>query len=61
AHNCLGAPHARLIFRSLLKSLCDRVERVEMIKAEPKMERESSFTRQSGYESVQVKLIKRMP
>lgn len=56
AHNCLGAPHARLIFRSLLKSLCNRVERLELVHAEPKIEKESSFTRQNGYEVVTVKL-----
>ncbi len=58
-HNCLGAPHARLIIRSLLRSLCDRVERVELIKAVPKVEKESSFTRQVGYESVLVRMIPR--
>lgn len=56
-HNCLGAPHARLIFRSLLKSLCERAERLELVKAEPKIEEESSFSRQSGYETVSVKII----
>ena len=58
-HNCLGAPHARLIFRSLLKSLCSQAQRLELIAAEPKLEEESSFTRKNGYESVQVRLIRR--
>ena len=58
-HNCLGAPHARLIIRSLLQVLCARVERVELIQAVPKMEVESSFTRQSGYELVTVRLVSR--
>ncbi|MDE0838234.1 MAG: cytochrome P450 [Kiritimatiellae bacterium] len=56
-HNCLGASHARLIIRSLLKSLCEKVERVELIEAVPKVEEESTFSRQSGYESVNVRLI----
>ena len=56
AHNCLGAAHARLIFRSLLKSLSQQVEKLELIHAEPKIEEESSFTRQNGYESVTVRL-----
>lgn len=58
-HNCLGAPHARLIIRSLLKTLCDRVESVELLNAVPKYETESSFTRQTGYESVNVRIRKR--
>ena len=56
-HNCLGAPHARLIIRSLLKMLCKRVKRIELIAAVPKIEEESSFHRQAGYDSVNVRLI----
>jgi cytochrome P450 len=57
AHHCLGAPHARLIFRSLLKTLCKNVDRLELISAVPKIEKESSFERQSGYEAVKVRLL----
>jgi len=56
-HNCLGAPHARLIIRSLLKSLCDQVQGIELLSTKPLMETESSYTRQVGYESVQVRFI----
>ena len=59
-HNCLGAPHARLIMRSLLKALCDRVERIELLEAVPKIEVESSFERQAGYESVKVRIVGRI-
>ncbi|MEM1084913.1 MAG: cytochrome P450 [Verrucomicrobiota bacterium] len=58
-HACLGAPHARLIFRSLLKSLCKQAERIELIEAEAKLEEESDFTRKVGYESVKVRLVPR--
>lgn len=57
AHNCLGAPHARLIIRSLLKSLCQKIDHIELIEAIPKMETEASYERQTGYESVTVKFI----
>jgi len=56
-HNCLGAPHARLIIRSLLKSLCDHVQGIQLLMAKPLMETESSYTRQVGYESVQIRFI----
>ncbi|MEM9081162.1 MAG: cytochrome P450 [Verrucomicrobiota bacterium] len=58
-HNCLGAHHARLLFRMLLKSLCKHVERMVLIEAEPKMEKESSYERQVGYESVHVRFFSR--
>lgn len=51
-HHCLGAHHARLIIACLLRSLCERVERITLIDAEPEMEHESSFSRQAGYASV---------
>ncbi|WOO40621.1 cytochrome P450 [Rubellicoccus peritrichatus] len=58
-HNCLGAHHARLLFRSLMKSLCKHVERMVLIESEPKMEKESSYERQVGYESVHVRFFSR--
>lgn len=56
-HTCLGAPHARLIIRSLLKALCDQVQRIELISFEPRVEHEASFIRQVGYDVVNVRLI----
>lgn len=56
-HNCLGAHQARLIIRTLLQTLCDRVERIELIDSVPEMETESSFTRQVGYKSARVRFI----
>ncbi len=56
-HTCLGAPHARLIFRSLIKSLCDRVARIELLSADPNIETESAFQRQNGYASARLRLI----
>jgi len=54
-HNCLGAPHARLIIRSLLKSLSEQVKSIELISAVPRMEIEESYTRQVGYDQALVK------
>ena len=51
-HNCLGAPQARLIIRSLLKSLSEQVKSIELISAVPRMENEESYTRQVGYDKV---------
>jgi cytochrome P450 len=59
-HNCLGAPHARLIIRSLLQAFCERLERIELIDFEPRIETESSFTRQVGYDSLRVRFIPRV-
>ena len=54
-HNCLGAPQARLIIRSLLKSLAEQVKSIELISAVRRMEEEESYTRQVGYDQAVVK------
>jgi len=58
-HNCLGAPHARLVIRSFLKLFSERVETIELINAIPKIEHEETFSRMSGYESVSVRVTPR--
>lgn len=55
-HLCLGAPHARLILRTLLKLCCDRVKRIEILKAEERVEREATFQRTLGYDSLIVRM-----
>ena len=57
-HNCLGAPHARAVIRSLLKGLCKLVQKIELISVEPRMECEESYSRQVGYDSARVCLNK---
>lgn len=54
AHNCLGQHQARLIIRSLLQELCEKVERIDLVEALPEMEHESSYSRQVGYKSLRV-------
>lgn len=60
AHLCLGAPHARLIIRSLLQSLCERVDRVDIRDAKRNVEHEEKFVRPNGYESLHIQLQSRI-
>jgi len=59
AHMCLGAPHARLIIRSLLKKLAERIDTIELIDFEDNIEREETYTRKVGYQSLNIRLIAR--
>ena len=59
AHLCLGAAHARLIVRSLISILCERVERIETLAAVDKYENESSYRRRLAYERLSVRFIAR--
>ena len=54
AHLCLGAPHARLIVRSLLEILTERVERITVIEAKEHIEHEARYERRNGYDSLTV-------
>ena len=58
-HLCLGAPHARLIVRSLLESLTERVAKIEVLVAKPHIEHEAEYERANGYDSLTVKLVSR--
>lgn len=54
-HLCLGAPHARLILRTLLQEICRQVKSMEIVAAQERVEREAKFTRTLGYESLHLK------
>jgi cytochrome P450 len=54
-HTCLGAHHARLLIKTFLRTLCEKVSRIELIDYEDKLEKETSFTRKAGYESLNVR------
>ena len=58
-HLCLGAPHARLIVRSLLQALCDRVEKITILKAAPHVEHEAAYERTNGFDSLTVRFTAR--
>ena len=55
-HLCLGAPHARLILRTLLKLCCERVKRITILEEAKRVEHEAAFDRTLGYESLVVRM-----
>jgi cytochrome P450 len=59
AHNCLGALHARLLTRSLLRQLCERVTVIKILNAKAHIERESHYERRLGYDSLIVQMTPR--
>ena len=58
-HLCLGAPHARLVVRSLLKCLCDQVDEIVTLDAQEKVEREEKYNRSLAYDSLSVRFVPR--
>ena len=56
AHLCLGAPHARLIVRSLLLALTRRVAKITVLEACEHIEHEAAYQRSNGFDSLTVKL-----
>ncbi|HVU25387.1 MAG TPA: cytochrome P450 [Opitutus sp.] len=61
AHLCLGAPHARLIVRTLLGVLARRVGRIDVLEAEEHVEREARYERANGYDLLRVAMVPREP
>jgi cytochrome P450 len=59
AHLCLGAPHARLIIRSLLQALTTRVAGISVMHAEERVETEERYRRTVGYDSLTVQFSAR--
>lgn len=55
-HLCLGAPHARLIVRTLLRLCCERVNKITIFEAQERVEHEAAFDRVLGYDFLKVKL-----
>lgn len=56
AHLCLGAPHARLLLRTLLQKCCARISRLTVLDARERVENEASYQRTVAYESLVLKL-----
>jgi len=54
-HLCLGAPHARLVVRTLLEALVSKISAIEVIEAKPHIEHEEKYSRVNGFESLTVK------
>lgn len=59
AHLCLGAAHARLIVRTLLQILVDRVSEVEMLESRRNVEHAAAYTRPVGYELLRMRISAR--
>ncbi len=55
AHLCLGAPHARLLIRTLLQKLCDRVAEISILEAGEHLEQEARYTRSVGFDRLAVR------
>jgi cytochrome P450 len=55
AHLCLGAPHARLLVRTLLQKFLERVGAVTILEARDHVEHESGYDRTVGYDSLTVR------
>ena len=55
-HFCLGAAHARLLVRSLLKKLTERVATITVIEEKEHVENEVTYQRTVGYDSLVIKL-----
>ena len=58
-HLCLGAPHARLLVRTLLQKVAERVAAVEVVSCEERMEKEERYERIVGYDALTVRLSPR--
>ncbi len=57
-HSCMGAAHARLLLRSLLSALCEKVDRIERIDAQPHIEKEAAYTRITGFDRLVARFIR---
>ena len=54
-HLCLGAAHARLIIRTLLKLLSERVDRIEILQMERNQPSVSEYLRHVGFRNLTVR------
>ena len=59
AHRCLGAHLARLVMRTLLRRLCDRVARLEVIARTPSIEDHGAVRRRVGYHRLVMNFVSR--
>jgi cytochrome P450 len=60
AHLCLGAPHARLLLRTLLQKCTEQVAGITVLDSKVRVENEASYQRAMGYESLTVSLAPRL-
>jgi len=55
-HLCLGAPHARLLIKSLLQELTERVAVITILQAKAHVESTAAYARNVGFEHLHVRL-----
>jgi cytochrome P450 len=55
-HNCVGATHARVLVRTLLKKLSERIECLQVLEAQEFVEKTAAYTRTVAYERLVVSL-----
>lgn len=55
-HLCIGAPHARLILRTLLQHIIGSIQSITILNAVKRVEVEQAYTRSSAFESLIVSL-----
>lgn len=55
-HLCLGAPHARLILRTLLRLCSEHLKCIHLLDARERVEQEAKFDRTLGYASLVVRM-----
>jgi len=53
-HMCLGASHARLLLRTLIKQVCDKTAGLSLVDSRAKMEEWPAYCRQTGFESLRI-------
>ncbi|MFN3166742.1 MAG: cytochrome P450 [Phycisphaeraceae bacterium] len=58
-HNCLGVHHARLLLRTLLSTLAQRVGSVTLLDSRPNIEVQQTYRRRVGYQSLRLRLVGR--
>ena len=59
AHLCLGAAHARLIVRSLLLALTERVAKITLLEAKEHVEHEAGYERSNGFQTLKARFAPR--
>ncbi len=55
-HTCLGAPHARLVIRSLLLQIAEKIQTIAILEEEINYERRDDIERFAGYHMLRVRL-----
>ena len=58
-HSCMGAAHARLLLRTLLATICEKVGRIDPIDVQRHVEQEATYTRITGYDRLVARFFRR--